>query len=217
MFESGTYRGYLKDTVTSEARSGSLQVVLTFSVRNVWNGTAWDPVPEQERSLYLSLTDNAWEFTEAKLNALGFNGDFEAPEFSPAVRTDGIDLTCAREPYNGKTVERWELARWRKDIEPAATDKLHRLNARWKATTTHRPGPPSSTPTSAPPPVSPPTSESGSRETAWQALVDAENGKKTQEERTDLWRKLIAERGKPEDQFTPEDWRIVADAAAVPF
>ena len=110
MFAPGTYHGYLQSAVTTEAKTGNLQIALVFAVRNQWIGGEWEDVNEEERCVYLSLTDAASPYTEKKLAALGFNGDFMDPQFDDAVANEGVDLKCTASTYNGKATEKWELA-----------------------------------------------------------------------------------------------------------
>ena len=59
MYDPGTYRGNLKSSLTTEEKTGSLQVVLTFAIRLRWDGSDWKEVPEQDRRLYLPIPDAA--------------------------------------------------------------------------------------------------------------------------------------------------------------
>lgn len=219
MFELGTYRGQLKDAVTTEAKTGSLQLALTFGVTERWNGTGWEGVAAPaDRKLFISLTDKAWPYSSAKLEALNFNGDFE----SPAFETDpaGVELVCTEETYEGKPRERWALGSWGRELEQAAADKLKRLNARWRATVGGSKTPKATTAapiTPKPPPPSAPSepARTSSRDKAWEILCHMWTG--TEEELQAKWYEIIGEQAKPEDQFNPEDWGRVEAACEVPF
>ena len=89
-----------------------MQIALVFAVSNQWIGGEWEDVNEEERCVYLSLTDAASPYTEKKLAALGFNGDFMDPQFDDAVANEGVDLKCTASTYNGKATEKWALAGW---------------------------------------------------------------------------------------------------------
>lgn len=156
--QEGNYWGYLLRGVTSTAKSGNPQIVVAFSVAHNSDGRGgWVELPQaQERSLYLSLTDNAWEYTEKKLKALGFNGDFANPDFAEETTTKGVELICKHEPdQQNRPRERWELAKWGdgNQVEQAATDVLRTLNAKWKAKTAPAPSKPAPGTRPAPPPA----------------------------------------------------------------
>lgn len=212
-FEPGTYRGQLKEAVCCEAKTGNLQLALKFDVTEHWNGSGWGGVSTpSERTVFLSLTDKAWPYSSAKLERLNFNGNFEKPEFS--LDPAGVDLVCSEESFNGAMKERWELGGFGVAREQAATDKLKRLNSRWRATATKKP-------TAPPAPLTPPTSSSkpvrtSTRDKAWEALCETWSGK-SEDEIKGKWFEAIGERSVPEEQFTPEDWGHVEVAVAIPF
>ena len=180
MFESGTYRGQLKSAVGTEAKTGTLQMALKFDVCEHWNGTAWEGVAmPAERTVFVALTDKAWQYSKPKLERLNFNGDFE----SPAFETDpaGVELVCTEESYNGKPVERWELGGYGLELHQAATDKLKRLNSRWRATSLPpKRAAPVKAPVAPPTPTSPPATptppselvRTSTRDKAWQKLIE---------------------------------------------
>jgi hypothetical protein len=120
----------------------------------------WADITPVERICYLSLADNAFPYTEKKLKALGFNGDFASPDFSEEAKHTGVEWDVRKDSYQGKATEKVELASWGGDAEPAAADKLARMNAIWKskASSTQRPpGAPVAPPrSSAPTPVAAP-------------------------------------------------------------
>ena len=218
-FEVGTYRGKLKTGVVTTAGTGNEQMALAFDIGEHWNGTSYDLIASAERTVFLSLTDKAMPYTKSKLESLNFNGDFENPQFQadPA----GVDLTCTEDTYEGKTRERWDLASWGGgNLEKAGTDKLKRLNARWKASggkqTKAKAGPPATLAApGGPPPATP--ARTSTRDAAWAILVRLWGEKKNQAELTEQWHDAIAERRKPEDTFTAEDWGHVEESFEVPF
>ena len=161
MLDPGTYRGYLKEAVTSEGKDASLRMEVMFAIRHVSHDDAWQEIAEAERTIYLYLSEKARPYTDAKLKALGFNGDFESPIFDARTREEGIDLVCRHEQYDGNTGERWELKNWKSKAKPAATDKLKRLNALWNTSNKQ-------SPISGPPPVAAPVQST--RDTAWNKL-----------------------------------------------
>ena len=73
MLDPGTYRGYLKSAVTSEAKTGNAQIVLQFSIAHRWTGNEWQQLGPEDRRVYMSLTDAAWPYTSDKLKSLECN------------------------------------------------------------------------------------------------------------------------------------------------
>lgn len=154
MLPEGTYHGVIDEAVTSTASTGTPQMVITVGLGHVLNAKGeWDMVQgNQNAKVYLYLSDAAWPFTEEKLKKLGFNGDFGAPKFAETVYTDGVDVECKHESYQGKTRDKWQFAGG-STVEPAAPDAVRVLNARWKAKTGAPPAKPAGRP--APPPPKP--------------------------------------------------------------
>lgn len=241
MFEKGNYWGKLKEggAITGESSTKKTpQVEIAFIVTHSASNGAWVPLDKpEERTLFLSLSDNAWQYTEKKLDALGFNGDFGNPVFKPEVYSDGVEFLCDIEVYDGKSKERWELAKWSgsREATPAGADVVRRLNAMWKSSrnATGRPaGGPSAPP--APkaalsvPPVPPPapaakqsataTAElvATTKEEAWKYVVDACGTKMNPTEQwTKAWADVVKDRH--EDELTEADWSQLAEVASLPF
>lgn len=98
---------------------------------------SWHELQEPaKRSLWLATTDGAWPYTEKKLRAMGFNGDFREPEFIVPADDNGaawVEVICRHEEYEGKIREKWELAKWGdQDRTPPADDVIRKLQAKWK-------------------------------------------------------------------------------------
>ncbi len=141
----GTYGAYLVGATTTKASTGTPQIVLEFKVSFRAENGQWKALPEQkERRVYLSLSSAAWSYSQEKLNALGFNGDFNAPKFS-ATKSQ---LVCTHETYNNKLHERWDLpGGGGRQLEKAPDDMIRDLNARWQSMS----APPIGQPEYAPP------------------------------------------------------------------
>ncbi len=150
----GTYFGHLVEGVPSKTQGGNDQIVLRFDVSQKHDGTNWVPAEIGDRRIYLSLTGGAWQYTEKKLLALGFNGDFVSPGFDHAIVSKGTQLECSANTYEGRTSEKWELAGYGGggEIERMPENEARKLNARWK-TSVRRQAKPDGAP--AAPPASP--------------------------------------------------------------
>jgi len=112
-----------------------MQVVTTWNITHVvGQDDAWHKFDAAfKRRTYWPLTDRAQEYTETKLKACGFNGDFGSPAFSTEVDEKGVNLKCTHTDYRGNARERWELASWGSSDEQAPADQLQRLTASYRA------------------------------------------------------------------------------------
>lgn len=234
MLTAGTYFGQLQGGKVTKAKSGSPQMEVEFLVINVWNGSEWTPIaPGTMRTIYMSLTDDAWPYSQRKLEALGFNGNFRDPDFGNEAKGEGVQLLCNHDSYNGKASEKWELANWgKRENGSAGADVLRTLEARWKSNAA-APARPAGRPTPPPArgngtaakraaPAAPvavavaPTPET--KEDVWAAYCEASGDK------PDLgaWAKMVAAvegaSGKAESDFAAEEWRQVHAAIdGIPF
>ena len=102
-----------------------LDMVITHEFRN----GDWAAIAEERRTLYLYLSDASWPYSAKDLERLGFNGDFERP----AITKTEFEVRCVQEQYQGKTKEKWSLAReGDREKKPAGRDALRLLAAKWK-------------------------------------------------------------------------------------
>lgn len=178
-------------------------------------------VPEVgRRTVVLWLSDNAWEHSEKKLLALGFNGSFENPEFTNA---EAVELAATEEEYEGKTREKWDIAPGGFTVTPAAPDVLRQLSARWRAT--HKtatpaksaaPKAPGKAPSKAP---EKPASTATNKDDAWEEYKQLCPGK-DESEVTEAFYASIAkvegESRRKEAKFTAADWQAVV-GDCIPF
>lgn len=171
MFSPGTYHGVVREitpSVTKQKQSPQMSIKVEVQFRA--NGSSWEAVDSAERWIHLSMSGRAAEYTMRKLDAIGFNGDFNDPKVSADAMSDnaGIDLICKHETYNGKPQERFELPF--DDFEPTPLDAtgIRQMNELWRqrncgaATVAAKPKPRPSAPPSRPPPAPPaPEPDSG--------------------------------------------------------
>jgi len=147
-FPVGSYRGNLESAVLALTKGGSEQVVIKFVLSDIQG----NPLGVT-RSMYLSMSGGAWPYTRQKLEALGFNGDFDNPQFDPQ-KSSNFEVLCKHDEYEGKTTEKWDLANWGGGPEKASNDVIKRYNAKWKAEVGSPPPKPAGAP--ARPPSLPP-------------------------------------------------------------
>jgi hypothetical protein len=107
----------------------------------------WEQVvAPQKRTVFLYLSDAAFNYTADKLDALGWNGDFKAPALSPE-NSGGIEAECVHEPYakDGESPqlrEKWNLPGGGGiDHKAADADVIRKLNAMWKQRKSSSPRP----------------------------------------------------------------------------
>lgn len=153
--DDGLYYASILDAVTATATTGRPQMAIRFSITHQAEGNGWKEICPQDKYIYLTLDGAAMPYSEQKLEALGFNGDFERPVFESA---NGVNLTCRHETYEGKSREKWELADWGggREPEPAGADVIRKLNALWKAKREQAARKPTGQPQRPAPPAPPP-------------------------------------------------------------
>lgn len=106
MNPAGIYYGVPTEGVLCESNNKNPQFAVKFDVSKIANNGDWQDLPAPiERTVFVSLTDRAMEYSLDRLDKIGFNGDFSAPAFA----TDGVNLLCKHDTYNGKTLEKWEI------------------------------------------------------------------------------------------------------------
>lgn len=222
MNPKGVYYGKIASGVTTNSNSRSPQVELELNITHIGNPATgeWDPITlSHNPKMYLSCHDNAWQYTEKKLAALGFDGNFSDPAFA----CDGTTFLCEHREVNGKLRESWELERWGSGPEKAAQDVTARLSARWKAgnkpsAPAGRPAaPPAATKTAPPPPPAATKVNVTNKDEAWDAFCRACDG----EPDLTCWNDgvtAVAEKvARGEEDFTADDWKLVAEQVVVPF
>jgi len=131
MLEQGNYLGYIDCAITTEVGKNKTQAIaMTFTVTCRAESNGWQQLgADSKATVLLYLTEKAWEFSTAKLKALGFNGDFDNPKFDESTISTGVTLQCRHEDYEGKITEKWELASG--IAAKAESNTISKLNARW--------------------------------------------------------------------------------------
>lgn len=126
---AGRYFGTRPRGTTTKSKNGTPQIVIEFDVTHFWSHGQWEKMPNVlERSVYLSLSDAALPYTEVKLKKMGFNNDFDDPQFAVA----DSELECKEETYQGKTREKWDIAGGPSKVEKADHETIEQLNQTWR-------------------------------------------------------------------------------------
>lgn len=240
MQPAGNYFAKLKSGVYTKAKTTTtMQMAVIFEVTHMAEGGEWAPLPlPVERTIYLAFTDGAQQYTDAKLIALGFDGNFATPGFSDEAKFEGIELICRHEPNrDNKVTEKWDIAKWggERTIEAAPADACRQAAAAWKARTV-KSAPPAGRPTAPPaaparsappPPAAAPAPSAGgvatatkptTKDAAWAAVTEAWAGK-DDSARNEAWSQTLARvlSGKPETALKPEEWAAIAEECSIPF
>lgn len=152
MKEKGTYFGKLQSGIVGQAKTGSPQMCIEFTVTHILGADGqWQGCDEFVRTVFMPMTDNAWPYAVEKLERLGFDGNFKTPGFSDAAQAEGVELLCRHESYEGRSVEKWDLAGGGSYVpKPAGDDAVRRLAEKWKMRAKPAGGPPPKTPPTAP-------------------------------------------------------------------
>lgn len=163
MNTKGTYYGTPTKGVTGAASTGTPQMVVTFNVTHIADSEGgWQEIQPITATVYLFLSDGAWEYSEKKLKAMNFNGNFDSPEFA----CDGIELVCDHETYNNKTREKWDIAGG-SEVKKADANQIRTLSAKWKQSAK-----PSSAPKPPGKPAAPPAAKKPAMANAGAAPID---------------------------------------------
>ena len=82
----------------------------------------------------LWLTEKGLEGSMERLAELGFNGQFDSPEFGEHYRVGGAELYCDHKLWKGKTHEDWICCHWCGDKgvpDELPADRMSALNAKF--------------------------------------------------------------------------------------
>lgn len=133
MLEPGRYYGPIEKVGTSIAKTGSKQFYIDVQIQHRQSGEEAIAIDPETVTVFLSLTPNAYPYSEPQLEALGFDGNWESPSIS-AESTEGVWVDCTHESYQGKVKARWSLVSDRTATrQPLTADNVAELNAMWRA------------------------------------------------------------------------------------
>lgn len=225
--EPGNYDNcVLKESVTSTTKNGHPQMVITFSIANTGVNRTVRFMLNSDKKGKDGKTNI--ERSVEQLQRLGFNGNFEDPDFSAEVKTTGTTLRMKVNEWEGKQQEEWSLGF---KHEKAAGNVLTDLNKTYRALAGGQPRPASAKPAATPPARTPPArtpppkqaepdaidvSTVVDRDTAFSVALsnyaDMSDGD---------WNEAIVKQEKAskrkEDAFTADDWKRVATDLSIPF
>lgn len=152
-YQEGRYKGEIIEQGFGEASTGTVQFVLNVKIFETESG---DPVQENTRFVFKSITEKTMPYLLEDLRALGFNGT-SLSQLDPD-RADHHSLVgqthlffCKHEyDQQGNQRERWNLYRGGNslDLKPPDSKKLRDLDmlfgraAKQKPATTKQPPPP---------------------------------------------------------------------------
>jgi len=217
MFQAGqNYMATFQSAELMETEKGTPCLEMTWLVDGV------------AKKVKLYLSDKAWDTSEKKLRANGFNGNFEAPGFAGDVELKFKYETFQDRDGNDRTVEKWDFANWGGNSEPASRATVVSLAQRWKAATpvdAQKPTKPLARPAAAPvqaapAPVPPAPRPEATRQIgqddAWAAFCETNKALDGNSLNTRWFDMLKSVTGKIEN-LTPAEWAKVFEAAQIPF
>lgn len=190
----GSYEGTFERASLTETRNGTPCLETYWRVENA---VIYAPV-------YLS--DAAFETSKKKLEAAGFNGDFENPEFAGEAR-----LTMRVEEYNGEEREKWDLA-WGGN-EPAGKSVVARVKQLWQTSTPVSTPKPTGRPTR---PIEAPPQKTVTPDDVWNAFAD-QHADLDGQALADAWFEYLQTVVGKTEGLTREDCLTVIRALEIPF
>lgn len=133
-YQEGRYKAEIIEQAFSEASTGNVQFVLCIKVFETENG---DPVQENSRYVFRTITDKTMPYLLDDLRTLGYNGstlsqlDPERAEHHSFVGQTHLFFCKHEYDQQGQSKERWNLYRGGGSIEMKPPDgkKLRDLDA----------------------------------------------------------------------------------------
>ena len=233
LMDPGDYFGKLVEAGTDTIGDKNTPLIyLTFEITHQGKDGAWYPLTQPtRRAVRWFLSDAAWPHTESKLRRIGFDGNFNVPNFDPDLSNTGAALQCTHQVYNNQSREQWDIA---KDHKPPSEDTLGLLSARYQNNAPPKPlgSPPTATAqpkaqapvpaATSPPPIAATTA---TREEGWTAFCEANAATEnplSDDRMPGYWIESLRKRfpGVSETDITGEQWaEVVQDAAEmmIPF
>lgn len=201
LIEPGEYTGILKEVVAGTSGENETPcVAVTFLVEEL----------DLMRTVYIFMTEAAAKYSVRKLEALGFNGDFEDPKCAAAA----IKLRMHFEEWDGKEQERWDLAAWGGGAAINSSDRktVKAMNALWKK----HDGVAESTEKEVDKDEDRQEEELSPRERAWdsfQTYKASQEAKSDRNAATQEWAAIMKEVHKDKEpaDYTDADWIAVAE------
>lgn len=144
--DTGVYQGTIEHAVLAQVGDKNTEFMkIFFTVTHMAKGGEWYVMPETKREIQICVNEKSWPIAEQKLKCLGFNGDFENPEFS----VNPFVAQCAHEQIGDKTYERWDPYNWEqpREVKAAPQSLARTLTNRWKQ---NQPSAPTGKPPAAP-------------------------------------------------------------------
>jgi hypothetical protein len=112
--EEGRYYGQLVEIGTDHLDNDNKTpfVFVTWNVTHRAVDGQWVPIEPVHRESRWWTSEKAEPYTMDRLVRLGFNGDFDSPQFtaSPHPQEEGVELVCRHSIRNEQAYENWDLA-----------------------------------------------------------------------------------------------------------
>ena len=140
LLPEGIYLGTCKDIGMDTSSKGSSFLDIVFEVTQYSQDSEWVAISPVDRHLRVYLTEASKQYSEPKLLALKFNGDFTG---DPQITDEWVELECSHKLYEGNQQENWELpGGGNSERKPPPIDELRRLTSWYKTSAANTKKPP---------------------------------------------------------------------------
>ena len=136
--DEGTYFGRLVEIGTDKLANEKKTeyIFTTWEVTHRADGKEWEAIDPVRRDVRWWCTEKAEPFTIERLQEIGFNGNFDRPEFNadPHPERDGRQLICKHDTRGDRLYENWDLdgERQQRERQPWDADRTRLFAARYR-------------------------------------------------------------------------------------
>lgn len=130
--EKGQYHGKLiKASFVNWGGNNTPCIQFEFQIGFFWQDEVWKPIDIITRHIRLFTTEKAWDYTEKKLEAMGFNGDFSNVRVNQELYSDGTPLKLTIK----NDFDNWDFDGFGGSVaaEPAGKESVLEMSAKWKS------------------------------------------------------------------------------------
>jgi hypothetical protein len=140
-YEEGRYRGEIVAQALGENKNGNPEIQITATVLALHrpDNSGTDPVPNYERTVFMTITDKTFDWVLETLRSLGWQGtSFKEldPQMEGHFSFVGVecDLLCKHSEWNGTVREKWSILRQggnRPQVKPLEHKAVRALDAKF--------------------------------------------------------------------------------------
>ncbi len=144
----GIYLAEAESGFLSEANNGTARFEMKWKITKKAENGAWVDLTDgesMERTSYWSFSGKAEKHTLAKLDKVGFDGNYDVPKFADIQH----QIECTHSTYEGSTRSDWDFP-WDGESKPASDGVKTLMTAKWKNKHQGDAAPPPATPPGPP-------------------------------------------------------------------